>query len=70
MGLAQEIVDALSDVSPRANELTKAMIHGAVGEDKGAAIEVLGSAAAAASMDRTEGVDAFLNKRAPSFTGQ
>ena len=32
-----------------------------VGEDRGAAIEALGSAAAAPSADRQEGVDAFLD---------
>lgn len=67
---AKEIATALADVSPRANEVTKAMIHAAVGEDRGAAIEALGSAAAGASTDRDEGVDAFLNKRTPKFTGQ
>ncbi len=67
---AKQIAANLADVSPRANEITKAMIHGAVGEDRGAAIEALGSAAAGPSADRNEGVDAFLNKRAPNFTGQ
>ncbi|MEO1638944.1 MAG: enoyl-CoA hydratase/isomerase family protein [Pseudomonadota bacterium] len=67
---AQEMVASLGDMSPRANELAKAMIHGAVGEDAGAAIETLGSAAAAASADRDEGVQAFLDKRSPKFNGR
>lgn len=70
IGAAKEIAAGLADVSPRANEITKAMIHAAVGEDRGAAIEALGAAAAGPSADRHEGVDAFLNKRSPKFTGQ
>lgn len=70
LGAAKHIAADLVGVSPRATEIAKAMIHGAVGEDRGAAIEALGSAAAGASADRDEGVDAFLNKRSPRFTGQ
>lgn len=67
---ARTIASELSTVSPRANEIAKAMIHAATGEDRGAAIEVLGSAAAGASADRDEGVAAFLQKRTPEFSGQ
>ncbi|WP_240705215.1 enoyl-CoA hydratase/isomerase family protein [Pacificoceanicola onchidii] len=70
LACAQEIAASLDQVSPFANEMAKAMIHGAVGEDRSAAIETLASAAAAASADRNEGVAAFLEKRPPSFTGQ
>ena len=70
LDVAKEIAGTLDDVSPRANELAKAMIHAAVGEDPAAAIETLGSAAAAASADRDEGVRAFLEKRSPKFNGQ
>ena len=70
LGAARQIAADLAGLSPRATEIAKAMIHGAVGEDRGAAIEALGSAAAGASADRDEGVDAFLNKRSPRFTGQ
>ncbi len=67
---ATGFADALTDMSPRAAELSKSMIHAAVGEDRAAAIEALASAAAAASDDRDEGVSAFLEKRSPKFTGQ
>ncbi len=70
LSAAMHLAADLADVSPRANEITKAMIHAAVGEDRGAAIEALGSAAAGASADRDEGVEAFLDKRFPKFTGQ
>ncbi|MEL7513961.1 MAG: enoyl-CoA hydratase/isomerase family protein [Pseudomonadota bacterium] len=69
LAAAHEMAALLGDISPRANELAKAMIHGAVGEDRNAAIETLGSAAAAASADRAEGVAAFLEKRSPKFDG-
>ena len=69
LAAARHIAAALGDVSLRANELAKAMIHGAAGEDRAAAIEMLGSAAAAASADRNEGVEAFLEKRSARFNG-
>ena len=70
LGAAMAMVGDLSSVSPRSNELVKAMIHGAVGEDRGAAIEMLASAAASESADRQEGVSAFLEKRGPKFDGR
>lgn len=66
---ALEIAVEAQPLSPRATEIAKNMIHGAVGEDTGAVIEALGSAAAAASADRDEGVAAFMEKRNPLFSG-
>ncbi|MBO9446373.1 enoyl-CoA hydratase/isomerase family protein [Ruegeria sp. R14_0] len=66
---ALEITADLSGLSPRATEISKNMIHAAVGEDTHAVVEALGSAAIAASADREEGVAAFMEKRNPTFSG-
>ncbi|MGC3939670.1 enoyl-CoA hydratase/isomerase family protein [Roseobacter sp. EG26] len=66
---AMEIANTLSQMSSRATEVSKNMIHAAAGEDRGAMVEALGSAAVAASEDREEGVAAFLEKRPPTFSG-
>lgn len=67
---AETLLARAITLSPRAVEVSKSMIHAAVGEDRGAMIEALGSAAIAASADRQEGVTAFREKRKPDFTGQ
>jgi enoyl-CoA hydratase len=46
------------------------MLNAARGEDQGAMVEALGSAAIAASADRDEGVAAFAARRKPTFTGE
>jgi enoyl-CoA hydratase/carnithine racemase len=66
---AEAMAARVCGLSPRAVEIAKSMIHAACGEDRGAMIEALGSAAVAASADRTEGVAAFLEKRQPAFPG-
>ncbi|WP_299886202.1 enoyl-CoA hydratase/isomerase family protein [uncultured Ruegeria sp.] len=66
---ALEMVADIQGLSPRAVEISKNMIHAAVGEDTQAVVEALGSAAAAASADRDEGVAAFKEKRNPQFSG-
>lgn len=66
---AEAIAAAMPDQSPRAVEVTKAMIHAARGEDRAAMIETLGSGMIAASADRAEGVAAFRAKRKPAFPG-
>lgn len=67
--LAMALLDRAVTLSPRAVEIAKSMIHAAQDEDRAAMIEALGSAAIAASADRTEGVAAFREKRKPDFSG-
>lgn len=68
--LALALLDRALGLSPRAVEICKAMIHAAQGEDRGAMVEALGSAAIAATADRDEGVAAFREKRKPEFSGR
>ena len=68
--LAEAIAARVTELSPRAVEIAKSMIHAAKDEDAGAMIEALGSAAISASDDRNEGVAAFRGKRKPTFSGQ
>ena len=66
---ALQIAESLTAKSPRAIEVAKYMIHAAVGEDKNAMIETLGSGMISQSADRTEGVSAFRDKRPADFSG-
>jgi len=66
---AVEIAEKLRATSPRATEVAKYMIHAAVGEDRAAMVEALGSGMTAATADKAEGVAAFRAKRKPEFPG-
>lgn len=66
---AHAIAAGVVGLSPRAVEISKAMIHAGRGEDAAAMIEALGSAAIAGTEDRGEGVAAFRAKRKPEFPG-
>ena len=67
---ALQMLQGVKAFSPRAVEITKSMIHAGQGEDANAMVDMLGSAAIAASADSAEGVAAFREKRPARFTGE
>ncbi|MBA3911041.1 MAG: enoyl-CoA hydratase [Rhodobacter sp.] len=66
---AHAVAAGVVGLSPRAVEISKAMIHAGRGEDTAAMVEALGSAAIAGTGDRAEGVAAFRAKRKAEFPG-
>lgn len=64
---ALEIAERIIAAAPQATETVKWMIAAAIGEDAGSAVEAIAGAAMAVSPEKTEGVAAFLDKRAPEF---
>ena len=71
-GRAKELAHAIAKKSPVALRLIKQAVRASARTplDEGLAQEVTLFALAFASDDKNEGVDAFLNKRAPEFTGR
>ncbi len=69
MAAAKAIAQRVLELSPRALEISKYMIHAGAGEASAALIEALGGGMIAASDDKAEGVAAFKQKRKPEFPG-
>ncbi len=67
--LARDMLAHVATLSPRAVEVVKSMIHAGRGEDANAMVDMLASAAIAASDDKAEGVASFREKRKPKFSG-
>ncbi len=71
-GRAKELAQSIAQKSPVALRLIKEAVRASARTplDEGLSKEVALFALAFASDDKKEGVDAFLNKRAPAFTGR
>jgi enoyl-CoA hydratase/carnithine racemase len=67
---ARAMIGGAAGLSPRAQEVAKYMLNAAVGEDRAAMTEALGSGMISATADKAEGVAAFRAKRPPQFPGR
>ncbi|WP_312365483.1 enoyl-CoA hydratase/isomerase family protein [Ensifer sp.] len=70
MQAARDYAARVAKRGPAALEISKLMIACANGEDKGAAVEALGSILVAKTGDLREGVAAFTEKREAQFKGE
>jgi enoyl-CoA hydratase/carnithine racemase len=70
MGRATTLVRAIAARGPVAVAMTKQLINAAEGEEGEAAIESIAGALAAFTLDGTEGVASFREKRPPRFVGR
>ena len=70
MQAARDYAARVAGRGPAALEISKLMIASASGEDKGAAVEALGSILVAKTGDLKEGVAAFSEKREARFKGE
>lgn len=69
MAAAMEVIGTIASKGPLARQLAKRAIHGAAhaGMDSGLEIELLAQAAIFGTQEREEGLNAFLERRTPSF---
>lgn len=69
IGRATAVAHQIAQRAPMAVQLAKQAVDVAHGRGSGMAIEGMAAAASAGTPDFAEGLDAFLNRRPPAFTG-
>jgi enoyl-CoA hydratase len=69
MDRALAIAERIAELAPRAVDATKLVLNAALGEAREQAIDRLAAGLVAATSDRAEGVQSFLEKRKPRFSG-
>jgi enoyl-CoA hydratase len=69
MDRALAIAERIAELAPRAVDATKLVLNAALGEAREQAIDRLAAGLVAATSDKAEGVQSFLEKRKPRFSG-